>query len=78
MRLRRQIRVSPKGGIPVGLVLMLRGTLVASLVPGLIGTRTLFDHAERHGIEFADGAVMDPMAVEAKATLAGPPRAFAL
>ena len=76
-----------------------QGTLVSAVVPGLIGTQTLFDYAERHGIEFADGAVMDPadlvrlaldgleagdieildpMAVEAKATLAGPPRVFAL
>ncbi|ANI40312.1 short-chain dehydrogenase [Mycolicibacterium vaccae 95051] len=76
-----------------------QGTLVAALVPGLVGTQTLFDFAERNGIEFPDGAVidpadlvrlaldgleageieiLDPMAVEAKATLAGPPQAFAL
>lgn len=76
-----------------------QGTQVSALVPGLIGTQTLYDFAERHGIEFADGVVMDPadlvrlaldgleageieildaMAVEAKASLAGPPRAFAL
>lgn len=76
-----------------------QGTLVAALVPGLIGTQTLFDFAERHGIEFADGAVLDPadlvrlaldgleadeieildpMGSEAKAALAGPPRAFSL
>lgn len=76
-----------------------QGTLVAALVPGLVGTQTLFDFAERNGIEFLDGAVidpadlvrlaldgleageieiLDPMAVEAKATLAGPPQAFAL
>lgn len=76
-----------------------QGTLVSALVPGLIGTQTLFDFAERHGIEFADGAVMDPAdlvklaldgleaghieildlhSAEAKATLAGPPRAFSL
>ncbi|WP_237570894.1 SDR family NAD(P)-dependent oxidoreductase [Mycolicibacterium lacusdiani] len=76
-----------------------QGTQVAALVPGLIGTQTLFDFADRHGIEFPDGAVMDPadlvrlaldgleageieildpMGVEAKASLAGPPRAFAL
>ena len=75
-----------------------QGTQVVALVPGLIGTQTLYDFAERHGVEFPDGAVMDPadlvrlaldgleadeieildpMAVEAKASLAGPPRAFA-
>lgn len=74
-------------------------TQVVALVPGLIGTQTLFDFADRHGIEFAEGAVMDPadlvrlaldgleadeieildpMGVEAKASLTGPPRAFAL
>ncbi|KQY06813.1 short-chain dehydrogenase [Mycobacterium sp. Root135] len=76
-----------------------QGTQVVALVPGLIGTQTLYDFAERHGIEFADGAVMDPadlvrlaldgleadeieildpIATEAKASIAGPPRAFAL
>lgn len=76
-----------------------QGTLVTALVPGLVGTQTLFDFAERNGIQFRDGAVidpadlvrlaldgleageieiMDPLAIEAKATLAGPPRAFAL
>lgn len=76
-----------------------QGTLVSALVPGLVGTQTLFDFAERHGIEFADGVVQDPadlvrlaldgleagdieildtMGVEAKAALAGPPRAFSL
>ena len=76
-----------------------QGTLVAALVPGLVGTQTLFDFAARNGIQFPDGAVidpadlvrlaldgleageieiLDPMAVEAKATLAGPPQAFAL
>lgn len=76
-----------------------QGTQVVALVPGLIGTQTLLDFAERHGIDFPDGAVMDPadlvrlaldgleageieildpMAVEAKASLAGPPRALAL
>lgn len=35
-------------------------TLVAALVPGLVGTQTLFDFAERHGITFADGAVTAP------------------
>lgn len=83
----------------VRLELAHQGTQVVALVPGLIGTQTLFDFADRHGIEFAEGAVMDPadlvrlaldgleageieildpMAVEAKASLAGPPRAFAL
>jgi short-subunit dehydrogenase len=76
-----------------------QGTSVAALVPGLVGTQTLFDFAERHGIEFPEGAVtepadlvrlaldgleageveiLDPLGVEAKAALAGPPRAFAL
>ncbi len=75
-----------------------QGTRVVALVPGLVGTQTLFDFAERHGIEFPDGAVMDPadlvrlaldglergeieildpMGVDAKTSLAGPPRAFA-
>lgn len=76
-----------------------QATQVVALVPGLIGTQTLFDFAERHGIEFAEGAVLDPAdlvrlaldgleageieildptAVEAKASLAEPPRAWAL
>lgn len=76
-----------------------QGTLVAALVPGLVGTQTLLDFAERHGIRLPEGAVLDPaelvrmaldglaagdveildpMAVEAKASLAGPPRAFTL
>jgi NAD(P)-dependent dehydrogenase (short-subunit alcohol dehydrogenase family) len=83
----------------VRLELARQETQVVALVPGLIGTQTLFDFADRHGIEFSDGAVMDPadlvrlaldgleageieildpMGVEAKASLAGPPRAFAL
>jgi NAD(P)-dependent dehydrogenase (short-subunit alcohol dehydrogenase family) len=83
----------------VRLELARQGTQVVALVPGLIGTQTLFDFADRHGIEFPDGAVMDPAdlvrlaldgleagkieildptGVEAKASLAGPPRAFAL
>lgn len=37
-----------------------QGTLVSALVPGLVGTQTLFDFADRHGIEFRDGAVTDP------------------
>jgi short-subunit dehydrogenase len=76
-----------------------QATQVVALVPGLVGTQTLFDFAERNGIEFADGDVMDPadlvrlaldgleggeieildpMSVAAKASLAGPPRAFTL
>lgn len=76
-----------------------QGTFVAALVPGLIGTQTLFDFAADAGIVFPDGAVtepadlvrlaldgleagdveiMDRLGVEAKATLSGPPRAFAL
>lgn len=67
--------------------------------PWLGRPQTLYDFAERHGIEFPDGAVidpadlvrlaldglergvieiLDPSAVEAKASLAGPPRSFAL
>ena len=74
-------------------------TLVTALVPGLVGTQTLLDFADRQGIEFPDGAVMDPadlvrlaldgleagdieildpIGVEAKAALSGPPRAFSL
>lgn len=74
-----------------------QGTLVAALVPGLVGTRTLLDFAERNGIrlpedivldpaelvrlaldglEDGDVEILDPLAVEAKASLAGPPRAF--
>uniref|UniRef100_A0A5Q5CMS4 Short-chain dehydrogenase/reductase SDR n=1 Tax=Mycobacterium sp. (strain JLS) TaxID=164757 RepID=A0A5Q5CMS4_MYCSJ len=76
-----------------------QGTLVAALVPGLVGTRTLLDFAERNGIrlpedivldpaelvrlaldglEDGDVEILDPLAVEAKASLAGPPRAFTL
>lgn len=76
-----------------------QGTLVAALVPGLIGTQTLFDYAERNGVVLPDGVVMDPadlvrlaldgleageieildeLAIAAKATLSGPPQAFAL
>lgn len=83
----------------VRLELARQETQVVALVPGLIGTQTLFDFADRHGIEFPAGAVMDPAdlvrlaldgleageieildptGVDAKASLAGPPRAFAL
>jgi len=76
-----------------------QGTLVAALVPGLVGTQTLFEFAEREGLQLPEGAVVDPadlvqlaldgleagdieildaMGVEAKAALAGPPRAFSL
>ncbi|MBS1895092.1 MAG: SDR family NAD(P)-dependent oxidoreductase [Actinobacteria bacterium] len=76
-----------------------QGTLVAALVPGLVGTQTLFDFAEREGLEFPEGAVidpadlvrlaldgleageieiLDPIGVEVKATLNGPPRAFTI
>lgn len=75
------------------------GPLVAALVTGLVGTQTLLDFAVSQGIEFAEGAVMDPadlarlaldgleagdieildpLAVVAKATLAGSPQAFSL
>ncbi|KUI39738.1 SDR family NAD(P)-dependent oxidoreductase [Mycobacterium sp. GA-2829] len=76
-----------------------QGTQVVALVPGLVGTPTLYDFAERQGIEFPDGTVtdpadlvrlaldgleageveiLDPLGAEAKASLAGPPRALAL
>lgn len=76
-----------------------QGTLVAALVPGLVGTQTLFDFAERQGISLSDDAVispedlvrlaldgleagdieiLDPMGADAKLTLSGPPRTFAL
>ena len=76
-----------------------QGTLVAALVPGLVGTQTLFDYASRNGLALPDDAViapadlvrlaldglengdieiMDALSADAKAALAGPPRAFAL
>ncbi|WP_396927544.1 SDR family NAD(P)-dependent oxidoreductase [Mycolicibacterium sp.] len=76
-----------------------QGTQVVGLMPGLIGTETLFDFARSAGIEFPDGAVTEPAALvelaldgleageieiadaigrRAKATLSGPPQAFAL
>ena len=44
----------------VRLELQGQGTLVTALMPGLIGTPTLFEFAERNGIEFPDGVVLDP------------------
>ncbi|MEH3128672.1 MAG: SDR family NAD(P)-dependent oxidoreductase [Mycolicibacterium neoaurum] len=76
-----------------------QGTQVVGLMPGLIGTETLFDFARSAGIEFAEGTVTEPadlvtlaldgleageieiadaIGLQAKATLAGPPQAFAL
>ncbi|GAA3567097.1 SDR family NAD(P)-dependent oxidoreductase [Amycolatopsis ultiminotia] len=37
-----------------------QGTLVAGLVPGLIGTRTLLDFAESAGIKLPEDDVLDP------------------
>lgn len=37
-----------------------QGTHVAALVPGLVGTQTLFDFASRNGIELPEGVVIDP------------------
>src|ERR1700712_1632124 len=37
-----------------------QGTLVAALVPGLIGTQTLLDYAERAGVELPRDLVLDP------------------
>ncbi|SBS76068.1 Short-chain dehydrogenase/reductase SDR [uncultured Mycobacterium sp.] len=37
-----------------------QGTLVSALVPGLIGTQTLFDFADSAGVVFPEGAVTDP------------------
>lgn len=37
-----------------------QGTLVAALVPGLVGTATLYEFAEREGIVFAEGTVQEP------------------
>lgn len=37
-----------------------QGTLVTALVPGLIGTQTLFDYAANACVEFPEGAVSDP------------------
>ncbi|MDV3126505.1 SDR family NAD(P)-dependent oxidoreductase [Mycobacterium sp. 21AC1] len=75
-----------------------QGTLVAALVPGLVGTQTLLDYADKAGVVLPRDAVMDPadlvrlaldgldageieildpLGVSAKASLSGPPRAFA-
>lgn len=40
-----------------------QGTHVAGLMPGLVGTQTLFDFADRAGIEFPEGAVTEPAAL---------------
>lgn len=37
-----------------------QGTLVAALVPGLVGTKTLFDFAENAGLSLPEDAVNDP------------------
>lgn len=76
-----------------------QGTHVAALVPGLIGTETLYDFARDAGVVLPQEAVIEPadlaalaldgleaghveifddMGAEAKAGLAGPPRAFSL
>ncbi|MCK0172641.1 SDR family NAD(P)-dependent oxidoreductase [Mycolicibacterium sp. F2034L] len=76
-----------------------QGTRVVALVPGLVGTRTLYDFAHRAGVELpadaviapadlvrlaldgleaGDVEILDPLAAEVKAGLAGPPRVFAL
>ena len=40
-----------------------QGTQVVGLMPGLIGTATLFDFARTAGLEFPEGAVTDPAAL---------------
>lgn len=40
-----------------------QGTQVLGLMPGLIGTQTLYDFARTAGIEFPDGAVTEPAAL---------------
>lgn len=40
-----------------------QGTHVVGLMPGLIGTETLFEFASRAGIEFPEGAVTEPSAL---------------
>jgi len=90
---------SAEWGLTNGVRVELAGqnTLVAALVPGLIGTQTLLDYAARAGVELPEDAVVDPadlvrlaldgleagdieildhLGAKAKATLAGPPRAF--
>lgn len=40
-----------------------QGTQVVGLMPGLIGTETLYDFARTNGIEFPEGAVTEPGAL---------------
>jgi short-subunit dehydrogenase len=40
-----------------------QGTQVVGLMPGLIGTQTLYDFADKAGIEFPEGAVTEPDAL---------------
>ena len=37
-----------------------QGTLVAALVPGLVGTQTLFDYADKAGIDLPSETLIDP------------------
>lgn len=76
-----------------------QGTLVASLVPGLIATQTLLDFVADNdltlpdegvhtpaelvrlaldGLEAGEVEILDRIGADAKASLAGPPRAFSL
>ena len=47
----------------VRLELASQGTQVVGLMPGLIGTQTLYDFARTAGIEFPEGAVTEPAAL---------------
>ncbi|MDG4667245.1 SDR family NAD(P)-dependent oxidoreductase [Mycobacterium sp. 236(2023)] len=47
----------------VRLELARQGTHVVGLVPGLIGTETLYDFARKVGIDFPEGAVTEPAAL---------------
>lgn len=47
----------------VRLELASQGTHVVGLMPGLIGTQTLYDFARTAGIEFPDGTVTEPAAL---------------
>ncbi|CAN5648900.1 SDR family NAD(P)-dependent oxidoreductase [soil metagenome] len=53
---------SAQWGLTNGVRIELAGqrTLVAALMPGLIGTQTLLDFAANAGIQFPDGAVSEP------------------